>query len=132
MAKRIILTVIILAMLTVVAGTLAYFFIKPEVLVEKGLPEIAADYYENDFYDTFANVKSEKTLAERLEHYSEVGFAEVYLRQLLILKGDAHKQAAAALKEHCNENRTYVQYYPEPPYGRTDYRVEYVYSCDFE
>ena len=135
MAKRVILIVIILAMLSVATGTLAYFFIKPEpdTTGKNYLTELATDYYENDFYNMILKIDtSTQSLAEKLDHYSRAGFAEVYLRQLLIFKGNEHQKAAEYLKKHCDENRTYVQYYPEPPYGRKNYHVEYVYSCDFK
>ena len=133
MTKRIILIVIVLAMLSVGAGALTYLFAKPEFIGKDGLAKLATDYYENDFYDTILQIDtSSQPLAERLERYSKIGFAEVYLRQLLILKGEKYQKAATYLKKHCDENRTYVRYYPDSPYGRKDYHIEYAYSCNFE
>ena len=133
MARRTILTVIVLAMLTVVFALFIQPFIQPERLTKNGLEEIVADYYENDFYPSIleANV-SNKPISEILEHYSKVGFTEVTLRQLLILKGDSHQKAAANLKNYCDENKTIVQIFPDEPYSNKDYHVEYGYSCNFK
>ncbi len=131
MVKRIILVVITFAMLVVLTGTIDCYSIKPKPAIEASLSEIATDYYENDFYSTILEIDtSTQPLSEILERYTKVGFSEFYLRQLLIYTGNNHTEATAILEKHCDKNRTYARFYPEPPYGRKNYRVEYVYSCD--
>lgn len=131
MPRRVILAVIILAMLTVVAETLVYFFIKPESSIQNSLSEIATDYYENVFYDSnIISNSSDKSLEERLSRYSEKGFSRIFLRQLLLAKGPNHQKAANLLKKHCDEDKTYIQIFPEAPYGRKNYHINYVYSCN--
>lgn len=131
-AKKTVLTVIIVAMLAVVLAVLASSFMKPENIVKNKISEVAKDYYENYFYDKILEYKpAGQTMTEAMERYVKNGFSEVQLRQLMLFDGRRHAEAEAILYTYCDPDATTVHFYPEEPFGKTDYRVEYKYACIF-
>lgn len=109
-------------------ATLAY---DETAVAEQALTAIAEDYYENYFYDKFADGRSEDEVKEALAHYAEPGFRELNLVQLL--NYDGAKQAEnARYFEDCDQTRTAVKIWPEEPYGKSDYRLEVKLVCDEE
>ena len=132
--KRAILTIIILTMLVVVLATLLSSFSSPERVVKQKIEAIASDYYENYFYPQLTAIdemQNASTLTEKMKRYTSSGFAKVTLRQLLLFDGERYAEAAAILTTYCDENQTFVQIFPESPFGRTNYHIDYHYSCDF-
>ena len=129
-ARKSILAIIILATLTVILTILLSYFTNPERIVKSKIPAIATDYYENYFYPEIT-ADSTKPLDEIMSRYVTTGFARVTLRQLLLFDGERHAEAAAVLATYCDTNDTFVQFFPESPFGKTDYRVDYHYSCTF-
>ena len=129
-AKRSILTVIVLAMLVVVLALLLMFFLKPERLVKSKIEAMSADYYENYFYPNVTKDNS-ASLEEIMKRYEIPGFAMVSLRQLLLYDNEKNADAAKTLTTYCDENTTYIQIFPEAPYGKTNYHINYHYSCTF-
>lgn len=131
--RRTILTVIILAMLTVILAVLFGTFQSPERVVKQKIESIAADYYENYFYDKNESYATDATaFTNMMQKYVDNGFSKVTLRQLLLFDGRRHAESAAILTTYCDENETSVQFFPEEPFGKTDYRAEVTYSCIFE
>ena len=122
--KRVVLAVIVLAMLAVVLALLFINFTKPEKVVTEKIEAITADYYENYFYDRIKDYSN-------LDNYVENGFSKVTLRQLLLFDSERHADASSLLNEYCDSEATYVRIYPEAPFGRTDYHVDYHYACTF-
>ena len=134
--RRAIMSVIVLVCLAVILMVLFGKFATPENIVTNKITSITKDYYENYFYDTIIGTNSigddsEKSLEQIMSRYIEPGFASISLRQLLLFGGQRHADAAPILQNYCDENRTNVKIYPEPPFGRTDYHVEYNYSCEY-
>lgn len=134
-SRNAILSVIILAMLVVILCVLMQVFVDKESTVKHKIEEISADYYENYYYDSInkdTSTDSEENLPSNiLEKYHERGLVIVPLRQLLLFDNRRHLDSAALLTEYCDENTTYIRIYPDPPYGKKDYHVEYNYSCTF-
>ncbi len=130
--KSTIITVIILAILTVILAGLTTFFYTPERIVKAKIESIAADYYENYFYQDIVSYKTTQAQLEKtMEKYEASGFSSVALRQLLVYDSQKHSDATDTIKEYCDESDTSVQFYPKAPYGQKDYHVEYYYSCEF-
>lgn len=123
-ARRSALAVILLAMLAVILTLLFATFTEPERVVTAKIEEIAADYYENYFYDRIKNY-------DNLDSYTENGFSKVSLRQLLLFDSERHASDASLLSKYCDTEMTYVRIYPEAPFKKTNYRVEYHYACTF-
>ncbi len=130
--KKTILVVIIFSMLIVILALLLIYFENPERLVKQRLAGITADYYENYYYpNLIGNAKDDESLAEIMSRYVEPGFATISLRQLLLFDNERYAKTAEFIKEYCDENKTYIRIHPEEPFGKMNYRVNYVYSCDF-
>ena len=134
-ARRTILAVIILAMMTVVLAAVVQSYATPENMVKREVEAIARDYYENYFYQSIIDANSvaeeKKTLDEMMGRYVTPGFAKVSLQQLLLYDSQKHAGAGRLLKEYCDADKTYIKAFPVAPFGQTDYRVEYHYSCNF-
>ncbi len=128
MVKRTILTVIILAILAVVAATFSAVFITDEKITKHEIESLAKDYYENYLYETISNANKEKPLSEILKEYETSGFSDISLRQLIIFNDVDGKN----LTNFCDENKTTLRFYPKSPFGKTDYDIKYNYSCTFE
>ena len=129
-ARRAIIVIIITSIVIVVAAVLLTSFANPESIVKREVESIATDYYENHFYPEITE-KSDKSPADIIERYTTSGFARVTLRQLLIFDNERHAEAAAILTTYCDTNDTFVQFFPESPFGKSNYRIEYHYSCTF-
>ncbi len=132
--RRTILTVISLAMLTVVIATICIFIFKPENVVKSKISDLSSNYYENFLYKNIISSEAyleSKDLNAIMEKYKETGFAAVTLRQLILFGTQKDSDLSSLLKEYCNENETSVKFYPEAPYTQSSYRTEYAYSCNF-
>ena len=76
--------------------------------------------------------EDKEKVREALEQYAELGLSIVTLRQLALYDGKKYEKEADFIKTYCDENRTYVMFYPEAPFDRNSYRAEYTYSCEFK
>lgn len=130
-ARHTILTVIILAMMTVILAVLLTSFNNPESIIKHKISTLAADYYENYFYPQIVARNTAETLPGALQYYETPGFAPLYLRQLILYDTDKNGNQNTTLSTYCDENSTFVRIYPTPPFGKTDYRMDYQYSCEF-
>lgn len=128
--KNVIITVIILAMMIVILVVLSFVFNNPEHRVKGIINELVADYYENDMYKSIADVnKTDAKIKSVIEKYKETGFSNVPLRQILLHKNDA--ETIEFVTKYCDENKSVIKYYPDEPYGKTNYHTEIYYSCEF-
>lgn len=134
LAKKIILSVIAIATLIVVFAICCTFFLNPENQIKSRITSIATDYYENYFYDNFANSTEFKQISNPdsvLERYRTSGFAPVALRDLLLYDNQKNIEHRDFLTKYCDENSTIVKFYIDPPYDRTSYHYDITYSCNF-
>ena len=130
--KKAILTVIVFSVLIVILVVLLMTFEKPERLVKQKLTDITADYYENYYYPNFVgNADDEKSLEEIMSRYTASGFATISLRQLLLFDNERYAETAKFIQKYCDENKTFARIYPEAPYGKTNYHVDYLYACNY-
>lgn len=123
-SKNSILTIIIFATLIVVGFSIFNLIATPEFLVKRRIENIASDYYENYFYDSVPE-------HEALDLYKDTGLARVSLRQLLLYSDKKHATSLEFFEKYCNLDSTYIKIYPESPYERENYHVDYAYSCNF-
>ncbi|MBR2795489.1 hypothetical protein IKE13_00305 [Candidatus Saccharibacteria bacterium] len=128
----VVLIVIVLSMVAVIAAAICTVFLKPENTVKDKISELSADYYENYLYEKFdfSNLSPEDYL-DFMQKYEKTGLTATTLRQLLLYDHQKNAEFAPLLKKYCDEDTTYIKYYPEHPYSKTSYRVEYTYSCEF-
>lgn len=128
--QKTIIAIILISSILVVAFYLYSLFFNSEAHIKGKLSTLASHYYEDYLYENLINSENINDLGEVMEEYKTSGFPTVYLRQLLYYKENDAK-TISLLKEHCNENKTGVKFYPESPFSKTSYRIEYIYSCDF-
>ena len=122
-SKKVILSVIILAILIIIATVVSFFLLDNERRVKSQISALATDYYENYFYQDYTGAD--------LSNYEIHGYAPVTLRQLLLYDHQKNSAYTEFLTNFCDENHTFVRFYPESPYTKTSYRTEYTYSCNF-
>ena len=123
--QKLIIAVIIVVSIIVLISVSLVFLLDPEHRVKSDITTLATDYYENFLYQDFANTNID------MSKYESYGFARITLRQLLLHDHEKHTDQAAFLSNYCDENTTAVKFFPEPPYTKTSYRIEYHYSCSF-
>ena len=132
-ARRIVIVVIVLLIIIVGIALACRLWLNPERLAMNKLEEMAREYYENYTYESLArNAESDEELAELMKRYVERGFAPVNLRQLLLYDDQKNMKDGGFLREMCDENTTSVKFYPEEPFDRYSYRIEYKLDCDFD
>ena len=131
---KIMLGVIAMAFIVVVVAVVCAFLFTTERMVKARLDGIARDYYENYFYEKM--VSSDKyaeidDMDAAMAKYVETGFARVELRQMVLGNAKTSEGDVDYVLRHCDENTTAVVFYPESPYGRESYHMEFTYDCDF-
>lgn len=141
LAKDTILTIIALVMMMMIGLTFFCLIATPEFLVKREIESIAKDYYENYFYTTTLNNNSleinehsdnkNSTLDKIFSRYEKTGFSRTTLRQLLLFDDQKHITSMASLAKYCDLDKTQIKIYPEPPFDRQNYRIDYTYSCKF-
>ena len=128
-AQKVIFTVIILTTIVVVVALALAFKWDNKYLVETEITELAQNYYEEYYYP---NVFSGNvSMGEVLGQFEETGLASVSLRQILLAAPKSNEKIMNFLRQYCDENATFVQYFPTQPYDKDSYRIEYTYSCNF-
>ncbi|MDO4508103.1 MAG: hypothetical protein Q4B65_01825 [Candidatus Saccharibacteria bacterium] len=131
-AKRTILTVIMLCIITVIFALFSSFLMDPERIAKQNFETISRDYYENYLYNMVVGASSKKkTLDEIMKKYESAGFAKVTLRQLLLHNNKKYEEIGKTIASYCDENETFIRIFPETPFNKSDYRIEYNYSCTF-
>lgn len=131
-ARRIILGVIGLAVITMILFTLFNLIATSEYLVKRRIKSIASDYYENYYYNLVLSFnENHGDIDQVFAHYQNSGFAKVTLRQLLLYDNQKHIGAMSELSKYCNLDSTIIKVYPEPPFSKTNYHINYGYSCKF-
>ena len=139
-AKTSILSIIVIVMLTVTGFTIFCLIATPEHLVKTEIASIATDYYENYFYNSILENNSltpdnpdfNKPIMENiLKDYTDRGFASISLRELLLYDNRKYTSATEYFEKYCNLDRSNIKIYPEAPFNRQNYRIDYDYSCKF-
>lgn len=123
LAGKFVLGVIIFVTILVIFAGLFAFLTSPSRLSKNELNSLAKNYYENYLY---ANAENPEALAR----YTNVGLARVSLRQLLLHDPESNPETKN-LEKYCDKNETYVKFFPKSPYNKTDYEIEFTYSCNF-
>lgn len=141
-ARKIIISVIGIAMLTVILFTIYGFIATPEFLLKKKIESIVSDYYENYFYNAILDNNSinlkdasaysaSPAIAKILEKYVDSGFPETSLRTVLLSNNLKHADKMSSIEKYCNLDQTMIKIYPEPSFGNKNFHVNYTYSCKF-
>lgn len=138
LASITILAVIIILLVSVCTTTFLFLLPRENHTVQDKIyheiSNLSKDYYENYLYKQLLSTKesSSPTVFEtNMQKYREYGFSVVRLRQILVYNQQKGSSYSASLTNYCDENRTYIKYFPEPPFKRSSYRTEFTYSCNF-
>lgn len=131
--RRIVLVVIFSTIAIVAITVICIFAFNTENMTKRRLADLATTYYEDYFYEGSVKslASSEADTAAAFEKYEVHGFSRVPLRQLLLYDDGKNADLKEFFDSVCDENETYVQFFPYSPYGVEDYRVEYNYACNF-
>ena len=133
-APLIILIVIIVLIITIVTFTLSLLFHNPEKTIKDQLSALSKDYYENHLYESLTAAQESTdsvSFNKTMEKYQKYGFGTVHLRQMLSYDKQTNPSRVELIAKYCDENKTYAKFYPEPPFNRDSFRVEFTYSCNF-
>ena len=133
--RIVIYCVIISASLCVIIATIISFIFTPEYSVKTKLDKMAHDYYSDRIYSSLANseqFRQADNLDDIMKHYHERGFAMVPVRMLLLYDNQKYANYAPLIQKYCDIEKTYVKFYPDPPYGNKDYHFNFNYSCNFD
>ena len=132
-ARKFATLVIILCMILVIFNLVAHIVFDPKKVAERKVEELAKDYYENYYYDSFVASLNDEDYSTAFLTYHDYGFPRVYLRELLLFDNGRHADYHGYFDGdyYCNTNHTYIQITPQPPYEKTDYTVEYKYDCQW-
>lgn len=136
-AKKVVITVIVGAMLSVLAAIVFCFVYQPGDEIRHKLAKMAENYYEEYLYEDFTNSDKFKridNIEKAMQKYHEKGFSRVTLRQMILhekINTSEISYDSEYVKNNCNEDHTYVQIFPDPPYDKKSYHIEYTYSCNF-
>ncbi len=125
--------IICIAMIAVAIAIAIPLVFNEENLTKQKLNTLAEDYYKNHLYENFINSEKfdKNNLEESMKLYSERGFSHILLRQILLHEAYRDSDDAKYLREVCDENKTIIQFFPEPPYAKESFRTEITYSCNF-
>lgn len=144
LAKKIILGTIVLAMLTMVIFVFYNLIATPEFLLRRQVESMTKDYYENFFYpqiienNQFSESElkdasiSEAKLSPIFDKYQTTGFPRLTLRQLTLYDDAKYRGFTSALSKYCDLDKTQIRIFPESPFKKDNYRVEYSYVCNYK
>lgn len=130
--QKIIIVIIISVMAITIGFAIASFFLQPENLTKAKISNLATDYYENYLYENLIN--SEKfsgNIDATMSEYRDRGLSTITLRQLLLHDQSKNASLANEIKNYCDEEKTTIKFYPDAPYSRNNYHVDYHYVCNF-
>lgn len=123
--RNFILFVIISMVAIVIITTISLVVLNPERRVKSKMDSLVSTYYEDFFYPKLT--KDPKTV---LQKYKDTGLSIVTLRQLLF-DPIGNTEDSKYILSRCDENKTFVRYFPDPPYTKSSYHTEITYSCNF-
>lgn len=130
--QKIIIAIILTSMIVIVIAILTSFLFKPENLVKSKISNLSSAYYENYLYDGLSDSNNfSGDYKSTLEKYKDTGLAYITLRQLILHDQEKNASTGDYIKDYCDEEKTTIKFFPEEPYGKTNYHVEYHYVCNF-
>lgn len=135
LVRRVALVGVITSVVAVILNLWVNFYFQYDKVVERKTQEMAEDYYENYFYDNFLATLNSGNKEVAFEKYETTGFAPVLLRQLLLFDGKRNQDYMKHFDNeyyYCDVHTSRILFYPVAPYGRKDYRVEQVLTCNYK
>lgn len=125
----------------IIGGTMVLVFIfavyklvnTPEKVVTGRIQSLTREYYEDYLYPKIKSSTPENKFEEVMRKYAESGVdnSHLSLRNILLSGGTKNVKLAQEIGEYCNLDDTIIEIFPQKPYGKSDYKVNYNYSCKF-
>lgn len=132
-AKRVAIVIIIFCSVVILLNIVASAYFNPKAVVDREIDTIAREYYEDYIYKNIAENHTAEETKQELARYQKAGTSNIYLRQLL-LYDSGRRENASAYFEHkgytCDRNKTYVKYYPDPPFEKENYHFDVKLVCE--
>ena len=130
--QKTILLVILLCFIIVICLSIFSFLYKPEDHIKGTIENLSRDYYENYLYPSFNEINDfENDPSVVMKKYEKHGFPTLSLRKLLLYDNRKNGKYADELTHYCDEDHTIIRFYPEAPYEKDNYRIDFTYSCEF-
>ena len=132
--KKIILGIIFAAMLVVVIAVVCAFLLNPQKRIQAEIPQLAAEYYEDYFYENLTRspqFKDPNNFNTIMEKYNTYGLPPIRLSDLLLYANEKNADHRDFLTKYCDENSTIIKFFADPPYGKKDYHTDITYACNF-
>lgn len=130
-SRKATIAIILVAVVSVSVALFATLLSTPERSIKGRIEGFAKEYYETYFYQKFTASIPANEFDSVFEKYTESGFSEVPLRQLLFYDNGKNSADADEIGKYCDLNGTGVRFIPDKPFGPTNYHAEYNYSCNF-
>ncbi len=133
LAKKIVLVIIAIVMVLVIGTVVCSLIFTKENQIKWQISKISKEYYENYYYENLIDTsQSSDEIYNFLEKHHEEGLSNVTLNVLLSYDNRKNIAYEDSLGEYCNRNATLIKIYPDPPYDKKSYHIEYTYSCNYE
>ena len=123
-SRKATIVIILVSVVAVSVAVIASVLITPENKIKGRIESMAREYYETYLYDHFTGSIPAGEVENILRNYTERGFSEVPLRQILFYDGGKNSAAADEIGKYCNLNSTRMRFIPDEPFGPTNYHVE--------
>ncbi len=123
MKKKILLLIITLVIVSTIL-TLWFLVSKEEKInYEQTLIEVSESFYENYYYESISGNES------FLENYEDTGI-KLSLETLFEMEYVGKDEVVLNLLDSCDKENTITTFYPSSPYGKKDYKIETIISCE--
>ena len=134
LVQKIILGIIAIASVTVIIASICAVLLQGKNRTEALINRMAVDYYENYFYPNFSSTRGFQQITDiddAMTKYHDYGFSPIRLRQLLLYDNRRNDKYRDEVTKYCDENKTFIKFYIDPPYEKTSYHYEITYSCNY-
>ena len=131
--RKIMIVLIVVMMATVVVFAIYKAINTPEKMTKDRISDYAREYYENYFYPKVKKSIPANNFESIMQQYGERGVddGQISLRTLMLHNGGRFINELEAISDYCDLDTTFIKIYPDKPYEKNNYHVEYKYSCNF-
>lgn len=133
LAKNLVISIICATTIAAITSIIVIFLNHRPIDIQSEIASISAEYYEQYFFpdlEQSIHIHSNSPIADTLSQYTATGLSRVPLRQ--IIAHTHHDETIVHyITTHCDENTTFVHFFPEPPFTSSSYHITYDYSCNF-
>ncbi|MBR3257312.1 hypothetical protein IKG02_03460 [Candidatus Saccharibacteria bacterium] len=133
--RKVIIAGIVVSSAMVILSIVVSVFFNDEAIAHRKFNQLVREYYEDYFYDKMMETIEDDLVEKKLAKFAQSGVQPVTLRQVLLYqngKNSEYKKYFDTGAFYCDKNNTEAIIYPEEPFGKKDYHIEFKYSCQSE